>query len=401
MKTKYSILTIGIFTIGLIFSIIFISCSKMNDLHMDYLLEGERVYVGQPDSVHILPGINRVELQYWVSDPKAKKMKVYWNNKLDSILTDIPYSDVNKPKILEIKNLEPKNYSFQIIVYNENWKNPSIPMEVITEVYSEKYLSRLFPRRIEYVNYLTPEKVYVNFYRSTDKSIESVITYTNLDGISVKTTVPNDESSVVLENFKGNLEVTTFFLPFEMALDTLHSVPEVFTEIDVILNKSLFARWNPPGIPYKDIGAAYSIEKIWDNNYFSTFFIAGGASGSVLPLPYDFTFDLGQEKRITRIKQWQRMTLSILYGEQQIKRFELWGSKTPDVTADLSTWTFLGTYAVKKPSDIADYEKYAKEGDSFMIVGSSPVRYIRYRVLELWKNNGAMSIGELNFYSPD
>lgn len=395
MTTKYSS-----FIFGIIISILIVSCSKMNDLHMKYLLEGERIYVGQPDSVHALPGLNRVELSYWVSDPKSKKMKVFWNNDQDSLMIDIPALGVNEPGEIEINDLEAKNYNFKIITYNDKWMNPSLPFEVLVEVYSEGFLKKLFPRRIEYANFLTPESVYVSFYKPTDMSIGSVLNYTKLNGTEVEIIISTDTSFVVLDDYKENLKMHTSFLPFEDALDTLYSAPIKFTAIDVVLDKSLFKRWNPPGIPYKDIGGAYSIEKIWDNNN-STFFISGGGSGTVLPYPYDFTFDLGQEKRITRFKQWQRLTTSILYGEQQMKRFELWGSNSQDVTAELSDWVLLGSFEVKKPPTGANLLTAAQEGHNFLIFGAPPVRYIRYRVLELFKNSGAMTLGEIDFFSID
>lgn len=395
MNIKYSF-----FLFGIVISILIISCSKMNDLHMDYLLEGERVYVGQPDSVHALSGFNRVELQYWVSDPKAKKMKVYWNNDLDSLTVDIPTLAVNEPGKIEINNLEQKNYNFKIITCNDEWKNPSIPLEVLVEVYSDDYLKRLFPRRIEYANFLTPESVYVSLYKPTDMSIGSVLSYTKLDGTDVDVIISTDTKFVVLDDFKENLKMFTSFLPFKGALDTLYSAPKEFTEIDVILDKSLFKRWNPSGIPYSHLGTAYSIEKIWDNNN-ANFFVSGPGTGKILPYPYDFTFDLGQEKRITRFRQWQRLTTALLYGEQQIKRFELWGSSSSDVTADISDWVILGSFEVKIPPTGTNLLTAAQEGHNFIIVGAPPVRYIRYRVLELFTNKGAMTLEEINFYSPE
>lgn len=391
MITKYSS-----FLLGAVTSILIISCSKMNDLHREYLLEGERIYVGRPDSVHVFPGLNRVELLYWVSDPKARKMKVFWNNDEDSLAVDIPALAVNEPGKIEINDLEAKNYNFKIITYNDNWKNPSIPFEVLVEVYSEDFLKRLFPRRIEYANFLTPDSVYVSFYKPTDMSISSVLSYTKLDGTEVEVIISTDTSFVVLDDFKENLQMYTSFLPFEDALDTLYSEPIEFTAIDIILDKSLFKRWNPPGISYRDYGSAYSIEKMWDNK-LETFYLTSGTN----VLPFDFTFDLGQEKRITRFKQWQRLTTSILYGEQQIKRFELWGSNSPDVTADLSDWVLLGSFEVKKPPTGTNLFTAAQEGHNFLIIGAPPVRYIRYRVLELFNNKGAMALGEINFYSPD
>jgi hypothetical protein len=278
--------------------------------------------------------------------------------------------------------------------------NPSIPIEVIAEVYSKDFIRKLFPRRIEYANYITTEQVYVSLYRFTEGSIKSLITYTDLDENPVEINVPVDTGFVILDNFKDNLKISTYFLPFEGALDTLSSNPEEFTTIDITLDKSYFKRWNPPGIPYQHIGAAYSIEKIWDNTN-TTFFIAGPGSGKTLPYPFDFTFDLGQEKRITRFRQWQRMTTSILYGEQQIKKFQLWGSATPDVTDNLSDWVLLGSFEVKKPANVSENVERATAGDNFMVIGAPPVRYIRYRVLELFLNKGAMTLGDIEFYSPD
>jgi hypothetical protein len=395
MRAKYNVILL----LGLI-GVLSYSCSKMNDLHMEYLLQGERVYVGQPDSVRASVGIGRVEFKYWISDPKAKKMKVYWNNMQDSLSVDIPYTEVREPKVLKISGLESKVYNFKFITYNEKWMNPSIPMEVIAEVYSKDFIRKLFPRRIEYANYITTEQVYVSLYRFTEGSIKSLITYTDLDENLVEVNVPVDTGFVILDNFKDNLKISTYFLPFEGALDTLSSNPEEFTTIDITLDKSYFKRWNPPGIPYQHLSAAYSIEKIWDNTN-TTFFIAGPGSGKTLPYPFDFTFDLGQEKRITRFRQWQRMTTSILYGEQQIKKFQLWGSATPDVTDNLSDWVLLGSFEVKKPANVSENVERATAGDNFMVIGAPPVRYIRYRVLELFLNKGAMTLGDIEFYSPD
>ncbi|MFA6852468.1 MAG: DUF5000 domain-containing lipoprotein, partial [Bacilli bacterium] len=61
----------------------------------------------------------------------------------------------------------------------------------------------------------------------------------------------------------------------------------------------------------------------------------------------------------------------------------------------------LGSFEVKKPPTGTDLVKAAQEGNNFMVVEAPPVRYIRYRVLELFTNKGAMTVGELNFYSPD
>lgn len=398
MKTRYVLLFSG-----LLFSFLFITCSKMNDLHEEYLLKGEKIYVAQPDSVHIYPGLERVIVHYWVSDPKAKKIKIFWNNGLDSVMADIPNILVDKPGVVSIEQIAPKDYSFKIVTYNARWENSSIPLEIVTEVYSENYLNKLFPRQIEYAHYLTPDSVYVRFRKSTDKSVGAVIRYTNLSGEQIQQTVSNDTNFVVLEKYKENIEVYTSFLPFRDALDTLYSQPKGFSKIDLKMNKVSFGRWNPPGIPYKQYSNAWKIENMWDNNYYETSYLQAG-----LTLPHDFTFDLGQLKKISRIKHFQRWTENIIYSDQQLKRFEVWGSATSDVTSDLSGWTLLGSFSSVKPSgkpvgqnDPEDIE-YAREGEDFLIPGNPPeVRYIRYRVLEAWKGTAAIAIGELDFFYID
>ncbi len=398
MKTKYLIPTIG-----LLFIQLFLSCSKMNDLHEPYLLQGERIYVGQPDSVRIYPGLERVVINYWISDPKAKKMKVFWNNKQDSIKVDIPVLSVKEPGTISINNLEANDYSFEFITFNNNWKNPSIPMEVLAEVYSKNYLSRVFPRQIEYAHYITQDSIYVKLRKPTEKSAQSLISYMDKSGNKVEMIVQNNMEFVVLNNFDSKLAISTSFLPIENALDTLYSSPKEHSIIDRKMNKSLFKRWNPVGIPYKQYSNDWSIEKMWDNNYLGTSYLQGS-----ITFPHDFTFDLGELKKINRIKQWQRWTESILYADQQIKRFEIWGSPTNNVTNSMDGWTLLGSFTSIKPSgkpvgqlDPIDKE-FVRNGEDFVITGEPPeTRYIRYRVLESWKNTGAVAIGEIEFFFVD
>ena len=397
MKIKNILLYLGALLLFLNYS-----CSKMNDLHEKYLQEGERVYVAQPDTVKAISGANRILLKYWLSDPKVAKMKIYWSNHSDSLLTDVTATTHDKPNEIIIANLKPGNYTFRIVTYNKNLEHPSIPLDVVAEVYSDSYMSRLFPRQIKYANYISADSVYVYFSKSTDKSVASVISYTNTANRTVNKIVPIDLNFILLEEFKENIKFYTSFLPFEGALDTLNSVPKKFSRIDMKVDKSSLKRWNPPGIPYVQLSNDWSIEKMWDENYLGTSYL----QNNITTYPHDFTFDLGRVMKINRIKQWQRWTTSILFADQQIKRFELWGSATPDVTKEFTGWTILGIFTAVKPSGKTTNEaidiEYAQAGEDFMIMEDAPpVRYIRYRILELWKATNAAAVGELNFYSID
>ena len=327
-------------------------------------------------------------------------MKIYWNNGADSITGDIS-SATDEGAVFQIKNLEAKNHVFRLLVYDKNWKNSSIPLDTLAEVYGDSYLKKLFPRRIKYAQYLTPNSVYVKLDRPTQKSVASVITYTDLSGNTVKKTVPTDTSSTVLEHFKGDLNYYTAFIPVDNALDTLYSVPERFTKLDVELDKSLFKRWNPPYVPYPTQYRHYGIEYMWDGVVQAEpYFLARDAN--------EFTFDLGQTRKINRVTQWQSWNPGYHYADQQVKSFALWGSATPDVGADLSEWTFLGSFQCIKPSGNPPYENTAEDmahahmGDVFLIHSDIPVRYIRYKILEFWKDGGGwFTIGEMSFFTTD
>lgn len=382
---------------GLLLCTLVISCSKMNDLHEIYLLQGEKVYLGQPDSIAIRPGLNRVEIKCWTSDPKAGKMKIYWNNGADSITGDIS-SSTDEGAVFQIENLEAKNQVFKLVVYDKHWEDSSIPLDTLVEVYGDSYLARLFPRKIRYAQYLTSGSVHVGWGKPTEKSVASVITYTDLSGKTVKKTVPTDTSSTVLEHFKGDLNYYTAFIPVENALDTLYSVPERFTKLDVELDKSLFKRWNPPSIPHPTEYGGYPIEYMWDGFYDKVpYYLANGV---------EFTFDLGQTKKINRVAQWQSWN-GCFYADQQVKRFALFGSATPDVGADLSDWIFLGSFLCTKPSgnpneNTTEDMDHVLEGESFNVLSDIPIRYIRYQVLELWKEAGGwFTIGEMSFFTTD
>ncbi len=394
MKTTYPF-----WITGLLLCTLVISCSKMNDLHEIYLLRGEKVYLGQPDSIAIRPGLNRVEIKCWTSDPKAGKMKIYWNNGADSITGNIS-SATDEGAVFQIENLEAKNQVFRLVVYDKHWEDSSIPLDTLVEVYGDSYLARLFPRQIRYAQYLTSGSVHVGWGKPTEKCVASVITYTDLSGKTVKKTVPTDATSTVLEHFKGDLNYYTAFIPADNALDTLYSVPERFTKLDVELDKSLFKRWNPPYVPYPTQYHHYGIEYMWDGVVQAEpYFLARDAN--------EFTFDLGQTKKINRVRQWKSWNPGHLYGAQQIKRFTLFGSASPDVGADLSEWTFLGSFQCIKPSgkpneDTDEDMAHVLEGDVFLIHSDTPVRYIRYQILELWKDGGGwFTIGEMSFFTTD
>src|SRR5690554_3373453 len=68
------------------FTLIFFSCTGMDDTYKDFIKDGERVYVGMPDSVKVKPGNNRLEIEWLVPpDPNISKAIVYWHNRVSKV----------------------------------------------------------------------------------------------------------------------------------------------------------------------------------------------------------------------------------------------------------------------------------------------------------------------------
>ncbi len=162
--------------------------------------------------------------------------------------------------------------------------------------------------------------------------------------------------------------------------------------------KGTYARWNPVTIPYSAY-STYHIENLWDGK-ISTFYLQ-----QTTAFPWSFTFDIGKTVKLSRIHTWQRQDLSVIYTSQNINKFELWGSPTPNVGVDYAGWTKLGDFIATKPSgsplgtNTAEDLAFAKAGEDFTIdAAAPPVRYIRYVIKGTWSGDANVSIAELTAF---
>lgn len=218
-----------------------------------------------------------------------------------------------------------------------------------------------------------------NFYSKTKAGVGTVRGYADEDR----------EFGVYIHDRWGNVTDTVFgvYKPFyEEALD-----------------KGLFRRWNPPGIPY----SAYTtpnwyIENLWNNRIDAQ--PSGGTGFANFGL--QFTFDMGQMAKISRFKINQRPETNLLYNYAHPKRFELWGSPHPNVNADFAGWIYLGTFESIKPSNLPlgqltdeDIQYAHINGEEWnMPLDSKPVRYIRFVCQETWAQANDVQMMELSMW---
>ncbi len=238
--------------------------------------------------------------------------------------------------------------------------------------------------------------------------------------------------------FRGFEDVeTTFILTYEDKWGNI-SDPVLFTgtplfEAEVakpwVDMRTMFPYDNATDLP------GFPFSTIWDgstglwNRYLSNY----GSAGS------SFSFDLGQAVKLSRMIMWPRHldpigltnTIDAVYMQVHILEFEMWGTKTLDMSklGDLpywlhrfsaaqtgqelpdhtfmDDWVYLGRYAVERldlqgasPEDI---QTQAIAGHHFDIpLECEPVRYIRFFPIATWDGspppNNYWQIGELSFF---
>lgn len=168
------------------------------------------------------------------------------------------------------------------------------------------------------------------------------------------------------------------------------------------LDRLKFGRWNPPGIPYVQLDNDWSLERLWDGLLANP----GWSSNHSTALPMSITFNLGQTALLNRIKVFQRTTGDQLFTGYNTKKFQLWASPTPNVTADFATWLYMGEFTSVKPSglplgqlteeDIA----YGAAGEDYVVEENRdiPVQYIRIHIFETHGGSNVAQFFELEFY---
>jgi len=246
---------------------------------------------------------------------------------------------------------------------NIAWKNPS-EAEVVLMILTPDNLN----------NYISAETFYT----------KAKIGKGNLRGYPAEETI----FAVALRDRWGNYT------------DTLSGT--YFPKPEEQLDRLLFRRWNPTGIPYMDLAnQGWIIEKLWDNTTNNP----GFSLPLTASLPASFTFDLGQTAKLSRFKLFHRGA-DQLYSGGNLKKFQVWGSAHPNVNEDFNTWVKIGDYDSFKPSGLPTGQTSAEDiafaavaGEDFNVAFEVPkIRYLRFVVQETWGGNVSAQVMEMRFF---
>lgn len=162
--------------------------------------------------------------------------------------------------------------------------------------------------------------------------------------------------------------------------------------------------------PYKMTGDTpdewgWTLNKIWDGQV-GTGFHTEITSG---PWPHRFTFQmLDGPIKVSRFKIYQRNG-EWYYRHGNIKKFELYGSNTPNADGSYDGWESMGTFESFKPSGTPPGQitnedlDYISNGEEFMVNPELPAyKFFRIKVTESWSGANFLHLMELPFWgSPE
>lgn len=219
------------------------ACSDMNDVHDPWMKDGEITYVGRIDSLHAYSGRERILISYWLTDPRVKKLIIYWNQRADSIEVPVPVHQPADSLTVIIGEGDTKinegDHTFFFYSHDDRGHR-SVKFETMLSVYGDRYEATLNNRSIRTVKSEKDTLTLEWGGSSSNEEIGIEIRYTDKQG-NKKSLFAETElltQAIVLENVDVTKEVTfrTLFKPDPQALDTF-SAPE--TVIPIHTEKTL------------------------------------------------------------------------------------------------------------------------------------------------------------------
>ena len=374
------------------------ACSGMNDLHEKYLNDGEAIHVAKFDSLYLYGDKESVMLVYWLSDPKAKKARVYWSLRTDSLTFDVSATGA-EPGVVSIDRndagkigLDAGMTSFEIYTYNEQFRNRSVPMNEAAMVYGEKYENSLLNRSIN-SELFDGQDFIINWAESRPNEIGISLTYTDVNGVQNIIVDPSESRTYIFDfNNQEPVFYSTMY-QFNALSDYVYHVPTVermYDHLDPwfvldrdgwIANANAFvnATFVPANVLDGDLGTAWHI-----------------ANSSPVEYPHWLSVDMLKVYKVKALYLYQRDYGAESNAGRIFKNFKIQGSM------DGVEWTDCPP----APADrvIVDGDEYYEfkeikfERQTFNMANMHEMRHIRIWAINTGSANQAQrwsSVAEL------
>lgn len=364
---------------GAVLCIVLSSCSKMNDLHNEYLEGGEITYAAKVDGVEIRSGENRVLLNIQIVSQRIETVRIYWNDYLDSLDVAINNRVGLFPQYLN--NLEEKDYIFYLVSFDK-FGNKSLPFEVSGTVYGERFKNGLSNRRVQ-TAYIVNGVLTLDWSGAPTNAVSSELLYTDNTGSERTLPIPLDETSTSLEDWKSGLKYRTLFVPDATVIDTFYLDWVTMNGIPVKdpVDGWLFEEYSKNGWSVNDhTGDQHGDmkpENAIDGNPMSTWH-----TNASLNFPYYIIVDFGKALQIDGIVFQNR--LDDLSGGVNWPKQVTW-----EASNDLSSWETI--LALNEMPNTKDELRLP-------CTTSMSARYLKFSMYSGWRGQPYGYIGEMGVF---
>lgn len=206
--------------------IILAACLPKDGDYSEYLDRAEAIYPGRPDSIIIMPGYNRANISALMStDPRAVKVRLYWNSRRDSLDAAVTKDEIAKRKIIMVPEISEGVYTFELVTFDSNG-NRSVVSEKTGQVLGPVYVRGL-ANRIVKDKIVVSGNPAVTWYSETDTTsvmAGTEVAYKRRSGDSVKIFTSKMRDTTILTDAVpgGKLILRTAYIPAN-AIDTFYA----------------------------------------------------------------------------------------------------------------------------------------------------------------------------------
>ncbi len=217
----------------------FVGCTGMNDSIDEYLSQGEIIYISKADSAFAFAGRGRFMIRFYMTDPRATAMHIYWSQRTDSLV--VPISEADKNGAVDVivgsaeKPIAEGNYGVELVTYDDKG-NKSIVDEKVVNVYGEVFEKRVTPKFLKSAkfrkktSYVTEGIDIVWGAATSEKETGVTIYYTGIDGQPKEeffsVTQTKDGTSLYDIDLHYPVSYVTHYLPEDGCIDIFSTPAE-------------------------------------------------------------------------------------------------------------------------------------------------------------------------------
>ena len=349
----------------------FTACEQMDATFDEYVVPGGITYTGKASAPVVHVGRNRVKIS-WPrgTDPTVTKARIFWNNYSDSVEVAIPPTGSTISTIID--DLPEQTYAFVIKTYDAQG-NSSVPVELLTATYGEKFQERLLNRPLNSAIVNDQGQVTLAWGAAdiSGGAYATEVSYTGKDGTVQLLRFPVSEASSTIPAVKAGtaLHYKTIYLPAPLSIDTFATSTQEHSQF--MFDKST---WSIASYSTQHNTAAENVVKnIIDGSAATRWHTLSNASAKY---PHFVVVDMKADKMITGFEIF-RMAGDV----RACDRFQLL------VSNDNKAWLDLGSF---------DFDRMNDGGQFYPIPGQPKARYFKF--VGLSGPNGYMVMGEINVY---